>query len=99
MKNLFLSAALVIALAANATTTTTTAVNTTINANQDKEYTKTDATKVSAEVLKAVSAKYSGYSVTEAYVAEDGEYKLVLVKDGKSVTAYYKSTGEFVKEA
>jgi hypothetical protein len=99
MKNLFLSAALVLALSANATVNTINTNDTAVTAKQEKEYTKTDPTKVSAEVLKAVSAKYSGYSLTEAYVAQDGEYKLVLAKDGKTVTAYYSAAGEFVKEA
>lgn len=65
---------------------------------QEKEYKKVDAVQVPIDILKAVSAKYSGYALNEAYASEDGEYKLVLAKDGKKLTAYYKATGEFIKD-
>lgn len=66
---------------------------------QEKEFKKVETTQIPAEILKQASTKYSGYSLKGAQASEDGEYKLVLFKDGKSITAHYKSTGEFVKEA
>lgn len=100
MKNLFLTAALVIALSFNAsanTVTESTTTNTTIH--QEKEYKKIEASEISQDALKVIGAKYSGYSLEEAYVAADGEYKLVLSKDGQKVTALFTAAGEFVKEA
>ena len=66
---------------------------------QEREFKKVETTQIPAEILKQASTKYSGYSLKGAQASEDGEYKLVLFKDGKSVTAHYKSNGEFVKEA
>ncbi|AWG25419.1 hypothetical protein [Flavobacterium kingsejongi] len=100
MKNLFLTAALVIALSFNAsanTVTESTTTNTTIH--QEKEYKRIDGSEVSQEALQNISKKYGGYSMEEAYVAADGEYKLVLSKDGQKVTALFTAAGEFVKEA
>lgn len=97
MKNLFLTAALVLALSVNAATTTIVS-NTVITEKQEKEYTKVEPSKVSAQVLKEIETKYEGYTISEASQAKDGEYKLVLTRDGKIVTVYYKNNGEFVKE-
>jgi hypothetical protein len=65
---------------------------------QEKEYKKVETNEVPANILKNASTRYSGYALNEAYVSEDGEYKLVVSKDRKTVKAYYKSTGEFIKE-
>lgn len=65
---------------------------------QEKEYKKIEDVDVPADVLKAASARYSGYALTEAYMAEDGQFKLILAKDNKPVVAYYKATGEFIKD-
>ena len=98
MKNLFLAATLILALSANATNFKATGNDITIALDQQKEYKKIETSQVPADVLKQASSKYSGFALTEAHVSEDGEYKLVLAKDGKSVKAYFKSTGEFIKE-
>ena len=98
MKNLFLTAALVIALSFNASANTVTETTTT-TIHQEKEYKKIQASEISQDALKVIGAKYSGYSLEEAYVAADGEYKLVLSKDGQKVTALFTAAGEFVKEA
>lgn len=79
--------------AVNAAQTTTCSYE-----RQQKEYKKIEDVEVPADILKAASAKYSGYALTEAYMAEDGEYKLILSKDSKPVAAYFKATGEFIKE-
>ena len=65
---------------------------------QEREYKKIEDVNVPADVLKAASAKYSGYALTEAYVSEDGEYKLILIKDSKPIASYYAATGEFIKD-
>ncbi|RZJ76316.1 MAG: hypothetical protein EOO45_02755 [Flavobacterium sp.] len=112
MKNLFLSAALVLAFAAGAQTTetpttTTPPVNTPVqvtpvqaeNQNQEKEYLKVSQSQIAPEVLKQAVAKYKDYALVEALVAKDGtDYKLVLTKDGTDVAAFYSSKGEFLKE-
>jgi len=97
MKNLFLTAALVFVLGANAATTANNH-NITITKNQEKEYKKIDTAKVPAAILQEISTKYSGYSITEAFASEDGEYKLALAKDKTALKVYYTSAGEFVKE-
>lgn len=109
MKNLILGAALILGFAANAQTETTTAtpatttnapaVQVTAPANQEKEYTKVQQSEIAPAVLKQAVAKYQGYELRQALKAQDGtDYKLVLTKDGKDVAAYFKSTGEFIKE-
>lgn len=82
---------------ANATTKTNDSIE--INVLQEKTYAPIEASAIPAEALKNISSKYGGYTLKEAHASEDGEYKLVLSKDGKTVTAYFTSTGEFIKEA
>ncbi|MHA3787403.1 hypothetical protein ACX0HA_04270 [Flavobacterium hauense] len=65
---------------------------------QEKQYKKVEVSQVPAEILKQASVKYSGYALNEVFVYENLEYKLVLSKNNKAVNAYYKSTGEFIKE-
>ncbi len=97
MKNLFLAAAFILALGTTATATAKN-IDTVVTVKQEKEYTKVEATKVSAQVLKEIETKYAGYSITDAAQAADGEYRLVLEKGSTKLTVYYKSNGEFVKE-
>lgn len=96
MKNLFLTAAIVLSLSVNAAVFVKGEVMVVVH--QEKEYKKVETTQVPADILKNASTRYSGFALDEAYVAGDGEYKLVLSKDGKLVKAYFKSTGEFIKE-
>jgi len=129
MKNLFLSAALMLSIASfaqtpeqtqttptqspatntAAQTTATTAPAQAMSTNQaapataanqdDKAFKKISQAEIAMDVLKPAVAKYEGFSLVEALVAEDGsQYKLVLTKDGKDVAAYFKSNGEFIKE-
>jgi len=129
MKNLFLSAALMLSIASfaqtpeqtqttptqspatntAAQTTATTAPSQAMSTNQaapataanqdDKAFKKISQAEIAMDVLKPAVAKYEGFSLVEALVAEDGsQYKLVLTKDGKDVAAYFKSNGEFIKE-
>ena len=97
MKNLLLTTAFLLGLSVAAKTTISTNVAI-LSVYQEKEYKKVENTQVPADILKQVNTRYSGYALLETYIAADSEYKLVLNKDGKTVTAYYKSTGEFIKE-
>ncbi|WP_306350034.1 hypothetical protein [Flavobacterium sp. '19STA2R22 D10 B1'] len=98
MKNLFLTAALVLGLGFSATATTLSVQGTRTEINQEKEYKKIEASEVSADALKQIGTKYAGYTLEEANVAADGEYKLVLAKDGAKVTALFTAAGEFIRE-
>ena len=100
MKNLFLTAALVLTIIANAgTITTTTVTNDVTYSYQEKEYKKITQAEIAQEVLNKAVEKYQGYALVEAFVASDGtDYKLVLTKNDKDVAVFYKSNGEFIKE-
>jgi uncharacterized lipoprotein YajG len=113
MKNLFIAAALLLtfatataqeqtpvtAPASSAATAQPAAAATQSASDQDKQYNKVTQAQIPADVIKPAVAKYEGYALVEALVASDNsEYKLVLTKDGKDVTAYFKSNGEFIKE-
>ena len=97
MKKIFLIVAL--AMSFTATQAFQANENTTVSLNQEKQYKSIEPSAIPAEVLKNISAKYGGFTIKEAHVASDGEYKLVLSKDDKTVTAYFSPTGELVKEA
>ncbi|WP_417350653.1 hypothetical protein [Flavobacterium alkalisoli] len=97
-KNLLLAILFSLTLSVGATTYGSTVLPV-IEGKQEKEYRKIDVSQVPADVLKSISAKYAGYSLTEAFISEDAEYKVALLKEGNKVTAFYKATGEFVKEA
>lgn len=99
MKNILLAAALVLTFTVNASVVQNNTYYSILSVDQEKEFKKIETTQIPAEVLKQASTKYSGFALKGAQASEDGEYKLVLFKNGKSVTAHYRSTGEFVKEA
>lgn len=65
---------------------------------QEKTYSKIDVKEVPVAILQEITEKYPGFSITQAFVSTDKEYKLMLA-DGKSaVTVYYNANAEFVKE-
>ena len=97
MKNLFLTAALVLALGANANVIKATVIKPVIE-KQEKEYKKIEASKIPAAVQQEITTKYDGYKISEAAVSVDSEYKISLTRDAKTVIVYYNSAGEFVKE-
>jgi len=93
---------LCIALAAMATFAATAATNTASNTierniSQEKQYTKIDVSKVSKEALDKIKKGYGNYTIKEAWVAADGEYKLILTKDGTDLTATFTSGGDLIK--
>lgn len=59
---------------------------------------KIEANQIPSQVLKQASIRYSGFSLNEVFVSENNEYKLVLKKNDKVINAYYKSTGDFIRE-
>jgi hypothetical protein len=78
---------------------TMTTPATTATTAQTDDYAKIQQSQIAPAVLKEAVSKYKDYALVEAMIAEDGSnYKLVLTKDGKDVAAYYKKTGEFIKE-
>lgn len=64
---------------------------------QEKQYKKIDVSEVSKDALSRIKKNYGDYTIKEAYRADDGEYKLVLVKDGGELTATFTSAGELIK--
>lgn len=64
---------------------------------QEKQYKKIDASKVSPEALDKIKKGYGNYTIKEAYVAADGEYKLVLTKENIDLTAIFTSAGDLLK--
>lgn len=102
MKKLLLFSAFLIggSFAANAQTEKTTETKTTTEttAPASKDYKTIDRNTVSPAALEKIGTKYGGYSILEAYQAADGEYKLIVSKDSKKNTAYFSSTGDFLKE-
>ncbi|MES2487559.1 MAG: hypothetical protein V4581_16635 [Bacteroidota bacterium] len=97
MKNLFLTAALVIALSANANDTKT--YNTPKEITQEKEYKKIEASALPSAIVSEIKAKYTGYTISEVYAAADGsDYKFVVSKDTDAATVWYTAAGEFIKE-
>lgn len=72
-------------------------VTTVISVFQEKQYKKIDVTSIPKDTLDKIKKDYGNYTVKEAYKAEDGEYKLVLSKDGVDLTATFTSTGSLIK--
>ena len=98
MKNLFLTAAFVLALSANANTIKYTS-DIQKEVTQEKEYKKTEASALPAAVIKEIKEKYKGYTISEVYVAADGsDYKFIVSKDTDAATVWYTAAGEFIKE-
>jgi len=98
MKKIFLLAVFALGFGINAQASQIGNTNS-ISISQEKQYKSIEPSSIPADVLKNISTKYGGFTIREAHVASDGEYKLILSKDEKTVTAYFSSTGEFVKEA
>ena len=96
MKNLFLALAVMAGVAATATTIENN--STTISVNfQEKQYKKIQVSEVSKEALDKIKKSYGNYTIKEAHKADDGEYKLVLAKDGVDLTATFTPAGDLIK--
>jgi hypothetical protein len=102
MKKLLLFSAFLLGspFAINAQTEKTTGTKTTTETitQPSKEYKTIDRNTVPPTALEKIGTRYGGYSIIEAYQAKDGDYKLIVSKDDKKNTAYFSSSGEFIKE-
>ncbi|MES2485304.1 MAG: hypothetical protein V4581_05055 [Bacteroidota bacterium] len=96
MRKLFFAVVIIAGFASTAATSTFKAdISTYIH--QEKQYKKIEISEVSKEALDKIKKSYGNYAVKEAYKAEDGEYKLVLTKDGADLTATFTSAGDLIK--
>lgn len=96
MKKLFFTVAITACLAIN--------IPIKVNANelkisifQEKKYKKIKVEEVSKDVLAKIQKNYGNYTIKEAHRADDGEYKLILTKDGVDTTVTLTPTGEIIK--
>jgi len=95
MKNLFL--ALAVMAGVSATAAVTIENNEVVSVYQEKQYKKIEVSQVSKEALDKIKKSYGTYTIKEAHKADDGEYKLVLTKDGVDTTATFTSAGDLIK--
>ncbi|MDV6170049.1 hypothetical protein R1T16_16545 [Flavobacterium sp. DG1-102-2] len=68
-----------------------------ISVYQEKQYKKIEVSQVSKEALEKIKKGYGSYTIKEAHRADDGEYKLILTKDGVDTTATFTSAGDLIK--
>ena len=94
MKKLFFGLAILAGFSANAAITSENQI---ISVYQEKQYKKIEVSQVSIEAMEKIKKNYGTYTIKEAYKADDGEYKLVLTKDGIDTTATFTSTGNLIK--
>lgn len=64
---------------------------------QEKQYKKINVSDIPKEVLDKIKKQYGNYTIKEAQKADDGEYKLILSKDGIDNTATFTSAGDLIK--
>ena len=95
MRKLFF--ALAVLTGFSATATATVVQDRVIFVYQEKQYKKIEVSQVSKEAMEKIKKSYGSYTIKEAYKADDGEYKLVLTKDGIDTTATFTSSGNLIK--
>jgi len=95
MKKLFFAVAVLIGISATASITVDNKLE--ISVLQEKQYKKIDVSQVAKEALDKIKKGYGSYTIKEAYRADDGEYKLVLAKDGIDTTATFTAAGDLIK--
>jgi len=96
MRKLFFAITILTGLAATAATSALKKDITT-SVYQEKQYKKIEISEVSKDALDKIKKSYGNYAVKEAYKANDGEYKLVLTKDGADFTATFTPAGDLIK--
>lgn len=98
MRKLFLALIVMTGLTATAEVTLTCGSFEAITSiKQEKKYKKIEVSEVSKEVLATITKNYGNYTIKEAHRADDGEYKLILTKDGIDTTVTCTSEGEIIK--
>jgi hypothetical protein len=95
MKKLFFALAVLAGFSATAAVTIKSPTITSVY--QEKQYKKIDVSEVSKDALEKIKKSYGSYTIKEAYKADDGDYKLVLTKDGIDITATFTSAGDLIK--
>lgn len=95
MKKLFYALAILAGL--SATASNSAGYDFMLSVFQEKQYKKIDVSKVSKEAMAKIQKSYGNYIIKEAYRADDGEYKLVLTKDGTELTATFTVAGDLIK--
>lgn len=100
MKNILITASCLLALASHASKFTyNNFANLTATEQQEKGYKQVEQSTLTSEVLKSVGSKYKDYTLAGTFISTDNkDYRIILTKGDKKITAYYKSTGEFIKE-
>ena len=64
---------------------------------QEKQYKKINVSDIPKDVLDMIKKQFGNYTIKEAHKSDDGEYKLILSKDGVDNTATFTSTGDIIK--
>lgn len=64
---------------------------------QEKQYKKINVSDIPKDVLDKIKKQYGNYTIKEAHKSDDGQYKLILSKDGVDNTATFTSTGDIIK--
>lgn len=95
MRKLFLALAVMAGMSATAAVTIQN--NEVTAVYQEKQYKKIDVSQVSKEALDKIKKSYGTYTIKEAHKADDGEYKLLLTKDGVDTTATFTPAGDLIK--
>ena len=95
MKKLFYALAILAGL--SATASNSAEYDFLLSVFQEKQYKKIDISKVSKEAMAKIQKSYGNYTIKEAYRADDGDYKLVLTKDGTELTAIFTAAGDLIK--
>src|ERR1044072_8501923 len=96
MKKLLLLFVIMMGLSVSAANLSASVLSETV-VKQEKQYKKIEVSQVSKEALDKIKKSYGSYIIKEAYKADDGEYKLVLTKDGVDTTATFTSAGNLIK--
>lgn len=101
MKKLFLIPVFVLgfAISTNAQTEVQKTETTKTVTTEQEGYKEIDPVSVNNDALKTILKTYKGHSILEAWQAENGDYKLVIVKDKKNKTVYIAKSGKVIKEA
>lgn len=60
-------------------------------------YKKIKVTEIPKEVLDKIHKNYGDYEIKEAYKSDEGNYKLLLMKDGIGLTASFTKAGDLIK--
>jgi hypothetical protein len=95
MKKLFFALAVLAGFSATAAVTIQN--DNIISVYQEKQYKKIEVSQVSKDALEKIKKGYGTYTIKEAHRADDGEYKLVLTKDGVDTTATFTAAGDLIK--